>query len=108
MFSFEVMRHGELRNNRGTITIPEPVGGENFPIDEPNLTNTVSTIMVLTTIARGATQGISIGHSDIGLLCNGVISQGEEGIRELAGLAKTLLSGGGGDSQSGRKGAGVL
>ena len=39
MFTCECMHHGEINHQSSSLTIPEPAGGENFPIDSPNFTN---------------------------------------------------------------------
>lgn len=92
MFTCECMHHGEINHQSSSLTIPEPAGGENFPIDSPNFTNIVSTIMVLTVIAPGSTQAFRLGRSDIGLLCDGSLDRGERGIAQLRKVAKKVIA----------------
>lgn len=91
MFTCRGLRHDDIRFYN-YFRIPEPAGGENFPIDSPNFTNTVSTIMVLTVIAPGSTQAFRLGRSDIGLLCDGSLDRGERGIAQLRKVAKKVIA----------------
>lgn len=90
MFTCRGLRHDDIRFYN-YFSIPEPAGGENFPIDSPNFTNTVSTIMVLTVIAPGSTQAFRLGGSDIGLLCAGSLESGKRGTAQLRKVAKKVI-----------------
>lgn len=88
MFFATLCTNGELKNHPTRRVIP---GGENFPIAEPNFTNTVSTIMVESVIAPQNVLPLCLGKTDAGVLCTGMMSQGDRGIEELRGLARALI-----------------
>lgn len=86
MFEHRLLTVSEAAN-APTLRVP---GGENYPLDNPNFTDTVSTIMVEAIVAPNQTVVVVL-DGDIRILCHGVISKGDSGIEELKALAKTLF-----------------
>lgn len=86
MFEHRLLNVSEA-TNAPTLRVP---GGENYPLDDPNFTNAVSTIMVEAIVAPDQTVVVVL-DGDIRVLCHGVISKGDSGIEELKSLAKTLF-----------------
>lgn len=88
MFSFKVVKDLADSSAAASIRIP---GGENFPLDATSFTDTISTMMILPTI-EGRPVLFQVGHGKLGILCDGIISSGPDGLMELRAFARACRS----------------